>query len=120
MLPKRMRRESPDSSLKPTKTRSNPKTTPSARLAATLWSSAPASPPPALGIPKRISTALSTCPRKRPNLSTVAKKCGMEIAATARRVPTLVASSGVSTLPIPNPVMLAMLPAIAAAMKTTI
>src|SRR5574337_446416 len=106
-----MRAASPVSWLTPTNSRSRPKTTDSARLPARLCSSAPASPPPALVSPKLRSTRRSTCARRRQKRSAVASTCGTDTAATASRVPTRSAKSGVSRLPMPNPATDAMPPA---------
>src|ERR1051326_3909951 len=74
-------------------------------------SSAPVRPPAALAMPKCFSTCMSIVCRRDQKRIAVAMRCGMETATTASFVPTLSASSGVSTLPIPNPASDAIAPA---------
>jgi len=64
----------------------------------------------------RRSTFARICQKR----TAVAMKWGMEIAATAIFVPTCMASSGVSRLPMPNPATDATAPATAATMKRSV
>jgi len=80
-------------------------------LLAALLSSAPARPPAALVMPKLQSTRRSTPPCISAKRSDVPIRCGIETAATASLVSTCSASTGVSRLPMPNPVTAAIAPA---------
>src|SRR5262245_49957358 len=81
------------------------------RLLTTRCRSAPARPPAALISPKDFSTRRSTSWRRIHKRSAVARKCGIDTIATANGMSNRWLSTGVSRLPIPNPVTAATAPA---------
>jgi hypothetical protein len=69
-------------------------------------------------MPKRTNARRSTCSRNLTNRTAVPTTWGIDTAATATFVPKCAARSGVSRLPIPNPLTAATAPATVAARRT--
>lgn len=100
----------------PTTANMLPKTIVSQNDFANEWRRAPPKPPIALVTPKVSKTFLSIDLRNTQQRRLVATRCGIVMAATANLVPSSNASSGVSRLPMPNPVTEASAPVMVAAM----